>query len=51
MRQKSPGNFRIVTSSKQVFLPIRCPETLVEQVASVVCLAARQKQPLEALSG
>ena len=51
IRQQSSGNFRIVTSSKQVFLPIKCIETLVEQVAFVVCLAACQRQPLEALSG
>lgn len=51
MRQQSSGNFRIVTSSKQFLLPIRCLETLVEQVAFVLYLAACQRQPLQALSG
>ena len=29
MRQQSPDDFRIIISSKQVFLPMKCPETPV----------------------
>lgn len=51
MSWRSLGRFRIVTSSTDIFLPIRCLETLVERVAFVVYLAARQRQPLEARRG